>query len=273
MKLIIVYLIFLCSTVAIFSQENTSSFNAGDIAAIFISNVNGSVEVNGHNNDEVEVNTSAYKIKDGYKLHQFMYNDTLVIVMEDKHFTVQDCDSDYPFPSNIRQRNCNRSYSPDVLYITVSAPRSMLIKASTVNEGDIIISNVTKDVTAKNINGSISLDQVVGVHEAHTINGDVDVEFANQPTISGKYYSLNGNLNIYVPNTFDAELTFKSFNGDFYTNIDDIKLKASKIEKIDSDRKFHIKADKKSYMTVGDGGIVMELETFNGDAIIKKIEN
>ena len=100
-----------------------------------------------------------------------------------KNFSVKDCDSDYVFPGNIRQRNCNRSFSPDLVNITISVPKSTIIKASTINNGNVYISHVNKEITTKNINGRITLENVAEVNEAHTINGDLEITFQKKSII------------------------------------------------------------------------------------------
>lgn len=273
MKSLFLTVICISTIVSTLYGQNTKEYNANNIAAIFISNVNGSVDIIGGDRTNVMVETSDYKMKNANTLHEFMYNDTLVIVMEDKNFTAEQCDSDYSFPGNIRQRNCNRNYNPDHINITVKVPHDLMVKASTINDGVIKIENVSNSITAKNINGDIRINRARKVHEAHTINGDLNIDFISQPLLSGKYYTLNGDLTLKVPKSFNAELSFKSFNGDFYSDIDNLKFKESKTEKVDSRRRFHIKADNKTYMTAGNGGVELALETFNGDAILKTFEN
>ena len=255
-------------------DKDITTYDAKEIAAVFISNINGSVTVKGlkegsPESKHVTVSTSNNKIKNGMLLHQVMYNDTLVIVMEDKSFTAADCDNDYDFPGNIRLRDCRNYQSPQHVDINVELPPGIIVKASTINEGKISITNISEKIIADNVNGGIVLHETPNIEKAHTINGDLDIRINQQPQINGAFYSLNGDINMKVIEGLNAELTFKSFNGDFYTDIKDIEVKESKIEKINKSRGFHIKADQKSYMVAGKGGVTLDLETFNGDAILK----
>jgi len=273
MKNILIKFICICFLhCSINAQSNISNYDAKNIAAVFIANINGSIKVNGTKSNTVNIETSNYKMKDGFIVHKFMYNDTLVVVMEDKTFSVAECDSDYIFPRNIMRRNCNTNSNPDLVDIEISVPSQMMVKASTYNEGDILFSDVSGLIVAKNLNGHIKLYNVSYVESAHTLNGDLDVTLDKQPQSNGKFFSLNGDINIVSENKLDVDLTFKSMNGEFFTNIEDLHVDQSNIESIKSNHKFKIKLDKKTFMTAGNGGVLLELETLNGDAILKTLE-
>src|SRR5579872_7035467 len=65
-----------------------------------------------------------------------------------------------------------------VRMITVKVPQNTTeVKLSTVNDGNIIATNVSGDLEITNVNGWIHLEQIAGSAVANTVNGDVIVVF------------------------------------------------------------------------------------------------
>jgi hypothetical protein len=65
-------------------------------------------------------------------------------------------------------------------------------------------------------------------------------------------------------------MSFKSFNGDLYTNLDNLTSLPTELEKIESKKGIKLKVGGKSVYKIGQGGALLAFETFNGDAIIKE---
>ncbi len=182
-------------------------------------------------------------------------------------------------PCNCDCRDRNRRYNWNrcdydykfILDFKVKVPASTNLELYTVNNGDIRVDGVTGEIMAKNVNGGIYLDKIAGATKAHTINGDVEITYTSNPKEHSMYYTLNGDLTVfYLPN-LSADMSFKSFNGDFYTNFDITQQLPSRITS-DSRRSrgTTYKIDERTAVRVGQGGVELDFETFNGDIFIKK---
>jgi DUF4097 and DUF4098 domain-containing protein YvlB len=148
-------------------------------------------------------------------------------------------------------------------------PRNLNIYASTVNRGDVNVAGVDGTLELRNINGDISASGIQRTTVVNTINGDVSLEYTRIPE-SGKFYSLNGDIVANYPPGFKASVTFKSFNGDFYTNVDDIAQEPVMIKTNSNKKGISFKAETKSAITFRGGGAPLDFETFNGDVFIKE---
>jgi len=155
---------------------------------------------------------------------------------------------------------------------TVKVPAGLSVSASTVNDGDLNISKVQGTVRANNVNGDITISDIQNRIDLHTVNGDVDLDYVQAPTDGSKYYTLNGDINMYVPGSIDARVYFKSFNGDFFTEADDIQVAPMQVKQEQSDKKRGIKTkiEARTSMILGKGGPQLHFETFNGDVYLKK---
>jgi len=167
--------------------------------------------------------------------------------------------------------DCNPPYDYTFNF-TVKVPSGINIEVSTVNEGNVTVENVKGRVKAENVNGAIRLSALAGQTYASTINGDVDVEYSSNPNQDSRYYSLNGDINALFVKGLAANMTFKSFNGDLYTNVQNLQGMSAIIEKKQDKEGTSLKIGGNRFK-VGNGGAILDFETFNGDVIVKEKNN
>jgi hypothetical protein len=80
-----------------------------------------------------------------------------------------------------RKNNCNWGSGVHFNFdIIVKIPYDLNIDISTINDGNVVVKNVSGEVKANNINGNIALKKIAGKTYAHTINGDVDIEYSKK---------------------------------------------------------------------------------------------
>ena len=146
------------------------------------------------------------------------------------------------------------------------------LRLSTVNNGDIEVSNTGGEMEITNVNGSITLSGVSGSVVANTVNGDVVVTFK---TIDGQapmaFTTLNGNVDVSFPANLKANLKLKSDNGGIYTDFDvavDITQPAAERTKEGNMIKLSIK-DWVSGKVAG-GGPEILMKNMNGDIFARK---
>ena len=153
--------------------------------------------------------------------------------------------------------------------LTVRVPNSVNLLASTINEGSVVVENVNGGVKAANINGSIRLVNLKREAEAHTINGDLDIEYALNPGRECRFYSLNGDINALFQSGLAANVSFESFNGSFYTNVADIESIPDQVKKSTRGDGVHYKINGNRFK-IGRGGALLDFETFNGNVYVKE---
>ena len=155
----------------------------------------------------------------------------------------------------------------------VKVPSAINVMASTINEGDISIDNVSGAVIADNINGSIKLNKLVREARASTINGDVDVEYVSNPTKDCRFYTLNGDINAWFQRGLAASMSFESFNGSFYTNIEKLENMPANLKREDSEKGTKYKIDGNRFKIGPGGSTFLDFETFNGNVYLKEKTN
>jgi DUF4097 and DUF4098 domain-containing protein YvlB len=152
---------------------------------------------------------------------------------------------------------------------TVKIPRSVNVMASTINEGNVEVLNVSGVVSAHNINGSIKLLNLSKEADASTINGDVDIEYAQNPLKACRFYSLNGDINAWFKKGLAANMKFESFNGSFYTNVESLETLPTEVRKENTNNGTKYKINGNQFK-IGKGGALLDFETFNGNVYLKE---
>ncbi len=280
------------------AQQHTETFkkelrfeHPSPTSVLYIANVSGSITVEGYDGDIIEVeakrdikaktDAGLEEAKQLIKIAVIDGVDTLIV------YSTQPCSTFGPVNENWRKHNskkgtwgynwsnhdndCNYKFDYKVDY-KVKVPRNTNLMVSTVNDGDISVSNIAGEVKAWNVNGAIAFEKVSNATFANTINGDVTLNFSSNPKNDGRYYSLNGDIRANYLNGISADMSFKSFNGDFYTNIPAIEQLPTKvnIEEAKKGKGIAYKLDGKSMMRARNGGVYIDFETFNGDVYVKE---
>lgn len=283
-------------TVASYAQSSSEKIvkdlhftDLSGATTLMVANINGDIKISASGTDNVQLEATktinaetaalAEKGKKEVTINTIDLGDTLILYIDGI------CPK---FGKKIREtnkwdylwNNCNcnedwdrnhENYGYRVDFV-LRVPSTTSLVVSTVNDGDIKIENVTGAVHAGNINGSIALKNISGETRAHTINGNVDLEYAKNPTKDCTYYTLNGDINANFIKGLAAKLRFESFNGDFYTNISSVEGVQASLDKKPTEKGFKYNV-KGSYYRIGNGGVNLDFETFNGNLYLKEKTN
>lgn len=267
-KIILILSFFALSNFIIGQDENVREFDNSNIKAILVSNISGDITITGNASSSISVEENIGEGNRDFKVRYLEKNDTLYIGVDDEELNIKT----KSFPACFYRPIYHETRKQLRVDFNITVPENIIVKVSTVNDGEIQVSNFKNELWAYNINGGIYLTNVKEVRKAHTINGNVDIDFIGNPTLPGRYYTLNGDINVNLLKGLNSDFAFKSFNGDFYTNIEQIQHKPSPIKKIKKRKKgktTNIEVGNQTLMKVGNGGPLLDFETFNGDAIVK----
>jgi len=145
-------------------------------------------------------------------------------------------------------------------------------KIGTVNDGDIIGSNLNGELEVSNVNGAIKLKNIAGSVVANTVNGNVIVTFRSiDPKAAMAYSTLNGNVDVTFPASLKANVKLKSDRGDVYTDFD-VVTDQHKPEVTRSEGKgmYSLKIEDWVYGKINGGGSQLMMKTTFGNLYIRK---
>ena len=168
------------------------------------------------------------------------------------------------------ENQCNFKYKYD---FKVKVPSRANLKISTVTDGEVTIHQISGSVTARNVNGGITIGEVSGPTDVNCINGDVEIKYTKNPVQNSKYYSLNGDVNIFYIPGLSADVSFKTFQGNMFTSFDIAEwlppVKVSTSSKDGNVTTYRI--ENINAVRIGKGGVKLDFETFNGNVFVRKI--
>ena len=160
-----------------------------------------------------------------------------------------------------------------VIRMTVKVPQVLSeLTLSTVNDGDISVSNVSGQLEINNVNGWIHCDGISGSVVANTINGDLIVSFkAIDPKAAMAFSTLNGRVDVTFPADLKANVKLKAERGDVYSDFDvDVDKGQPNIEKKPEDHMYRINIDEWVYGKIGGGGPELMMKTTDGSVYVRK---
>jgi len=160
-----------------------------------------------------------------------------------------------------------------VIRMTVKVPQVVSeLTLSTVNDGDISVSNVSGQLEINNVNGWIHCDGISGSVVANTINGDLIVSFkAIDPKAAMAFSTLNGRVDVTFPADLKANVKLKAERGDVYSDFDvDVDKGHPNVEKKPEDHMYRINIDEWVYGKIGGGGPELMMKTTEGSVYVRK---
>ena len=152
----------------------------------------------------------------------------------------------------------------------IRVPRTIALAVSTVNDGDIEVSDVQGDFEVHNVNGSIDLEGMAGSGEAVTVNGPVVASFVANPSGDTHFETINGKIDVSFQPGLSADLELVARWGDLWSEYEVEPLPSLPPTKRTKGGKTIIEVQKSTRVRVSKGGPVHSFETLNGDIYVRK---
>lgn len=165
---------------------------------------------------------------------------------------------------------------PDYRYaydFKLRIPKGVLLRASTINDGRIRISDVAHVQHSSNINGPIVIDQVNETVNISTINGNIDITYASRPSKDGQFHTINGDITLELPDDFTAQVEAESMQGDLFSAFDyEVMPQKMQVSKEQGRKGMKYQIEDKTVVKIGNStGPLFRFETLNGDMFLRKI--
>lgn len=163
--------------------------------------------------------------------------------------------------------NLDTDWRANKVLVTARIPREADLQLSTVNDGEIIISNVSGGMQLENVNGPITATGIGGSVIAETVNGDIDLSFTR---INGDNAmaldSMNGNLNLGLPSDAAVQLHIDSSKGEIVSDFEvDVQPSKPTVERKENRGGVEVRVESVIIANINGGGTVIRLKTLNGN--------
>jgi hypothetical protein len=259
-----------------FKETISKEFSVSPNSSLAVYNVFGDIKVEGYDGNKViieiektiaaDTKARMQEAKNEFKLGFDQNGDELTL------YTAAPYDSRPDRHTNNNENDGNH-YTVTLNYM-LKVPHGMKLHVSTINDGDVEVSDVDGIIEAFNVNGEVTLRNVKNLRNVHTVNGDINAIYNALPPDSAEYQTLNGDLRITFPANLQADCNLKTQNGDIYTdfeNVENLPAEVKKIVKVKNGQTTH-ELKKGNAIRIGEGGKNLRFETFNGNIYIKKAE-
>jgi len=157
--------------------------------------------------------------------------------------------------------------------INIKVPQGATnVKLRTVNDGDIVASNLSGQIEAQNTNGSIELKEVSGSVVANTTNGKVIVTFKSMDNKAPMAFtSFNGNVDVTLPAGTKANVKARSDMNNVFSDFEFASEPSqAKTSKSAKDGMYRLTVEDWITGKIGGGGPEFLFKTFNGNIYIRK---
>lgn len=216
------------------SKEFNQSYPLQPGGSFELQNVNGTVEVQGWDRNEIEVHA--------VKLAKQKESDLERVSIEVNA---------RPDAVSIATRYPQNEGVEVAVEYTVHVPRGARVEHIGTVNGTLRIAGVENVEDLHTVNGNIEVFEGGGSVHAHTTNGNVHLELARVPDKTGATAeTTNGSLVLAVPSDLQAEVEARCLNGNFYSEL------PITMESTQRPREMHGR--------LGRGGAPIHLRTVNG---------
>ena len=150
--------------------------------------------------------------------------------------------------------------------LQVPEQTSLILK--TVNDGDILVTNVRGEFTVRNVNGHIELRDIIGPVNGRTVNGRIRAVFRENPAAACSFTTVNGDLEARFTPGLAAEFQLKTLNGGIFSDFPVSYLPAKPGTAKREKGRYVYRSHSFQGVRVGQGGPEISMETLNGDIVI-----
>ena len=241
------------------AQDNSQVFNVvlsrpGEPLTLDIDLLSARIEVIGEDREdamfEVSVTTSSRKI--------ITPSGTKTIVGGSYELEIDEDDNEIDVDADWRAEHVS---------IVARIPRRADLELETVNDGEIIVSNVTGNLQLSNVNGPISATGIAGSVIAESVNQAIDVGFSRlDEANASSFESINGDLTVRLPANAGAVFHLDTSQGEMTSDFEvEILPNEPTIEREDGANSMSLRIENVIKARVNGGGPVVRMKTLHGD--------
>ncbi len=202
---------------------------------ISLSNINGGVEITGWDRNEVQID-AVKTASDQQRL-------------DEARIEVETSSDSVEIRTRYPEHHTNNNAAS--VHYTLHVPQNARLDRIDLVNGSLSLQKITGEIDANLVNGKLRASDLTGEADLATVNGTIDADYTSLNNVRGiKLKSVNGTINLTLPQSPNAEVSASVVNGGITT---DFPLTV----------KGHL-VGKSLNGTLGSGGLQIELSNVNG---------
>lgn len=178
-------------------------------------------------------------------------------------FEIDEADNEISFDSDPRA---------DKVTVLARVPSRAHLSLSTVNDGEIIVSNIVGNLALSNVNGPVTARNISGSVIAESVNAAIDVSFAKIDEVNASSFeTINGDITVGIPVDAGAQVHLDSGQGQITSDFEvEIMPTDGTVTRDDNGNGVAIRIENVIIATINGGGPVLRLKSLHGDMHIRQ---
>lgn len=160
----------------------------------------------------------------------------------------------------------------ETVSVVARIPARADLQLETVNDGEIVVRNVTGNLELSNTNGPITASGISGSVIAESVNETIDVGFVRLDEANASAFeSINGDLVVRLPADTSAELHLDTGGGEVSSEFEvELVPNQPSIEREDRANSVSIRVENVIVARINGGGPVLRMKTLHGDIQVRR---
>jgi DUF4097 and DUF4098 domain-containing protein YvlB len=184
--------------------------------------------------------------------------------------------SSYAFEIDEDDNRLSFNSDPRAEKVTVLArvPKGATVSLSTVNDGEIIVSNIVGNLELSNVNGPITARNISGSVIAESINAKIEVNFAKIDDVNASSFeTINGDIEVGIPAGAGAQLHLDSGQGQITSDFEvEVMPTEGTVTRDEDGDGVAIRIENVIVAKINGGGPVLRFKSLHGDMHIRGVE-
>lgn len=156
--------------------------------------------------------------------------------------------------------------------VVARVPRDANVELNTINNGEIIVSNLIGNLELYNVNGPITARNIIGSVIAESVNDTIDIGFISlDPDNASSMESINGELILGIPEGVGVTTQLDTSQGEIYSDFE-VEVAAGEplVEREEGNDRVSIYIESVITAKINGGGPIVRMKTLHGDINIRK---
>lgn len=188
--------------------------------------------------------------------------------------TISNAGYSFEIDEDDNEISLDTDWRADKVTVVARIPGRANLDLGTVNDGEIVVSNITGNLELSNTNGPITARKINGSVIAESVNDTIDLEFTRIDEVNvTSLESINGDLILRLPADAGADLHLDTARGEITSDFEvDVQPSQGKVERTEGRGGVSVRIENVIIARINGGGPVVRMKTMQGDIQIRRTE-